>query len=165
VYVSKTIQLESGATQNNPNDSVFISGSSVVNGLDCIELKNEFGMSEIKCDSLGYLVNELGEIQLPPVTVSDTVFNDLRGIGIIKEGIDLIHVPAGTFETKLLSVIQKIPNGEGIEVGNPVYYDEHYCYTRKIWYNDKIGIIKESFYYGSSTEFVKELLRSHISLK
>jgi hypothetical protein len=159
VYQSKTIQLESGLTLMNQNDSVFIRSDTLMLGHRYYKIENIYGLSEWKRDSLKHIVDSQGQIEFTSVPTTDTLYNGPMGLGFMSPKEEKITVPAGTFSTLSFYVIQKSPAEANQDPNNPTFFNDKYSIVRKIWYAKNIGVVKSVSYYGSSTAYEKNLIR------
>ncbi len=152
-------------------DSVIISRDTSINGKTYYVLEgtyypknNNWGIIELLYDSVGYLINQHGEILFSEDNFTDILANktEVQGTDTIysltykmEEVENPYSVPAGTFNVlnykgTVFTFVQTMPN-----VPNPRYTNAYFA--------ENVGKIFESFFYlYSNSEIEKRLLRYHI---
>jgi hypothetical protein len=163
IYESASIDLESGTSIPELNDSIYIEKDTVINDLIYYIFKNPFGLREIKRNVSGNILDLDGNIEFSAINFTDTLFRDPERdlFGMMKEVEEPVIVPAGTFKAVMFIVFQKnIPgHWHSTDPNNPSVYDKNYSITRKVWYAKNVGVIKSVTYYGNFTGFEINLVR------
>lgn len=124
------------------NDTVKIIKDSIVNGNKYAVFKGSYeGFSNnifFRRDSSGYLVDEAGGIYCSFTNFTDTFYTNLGGPNWINIFIKMSHkdsiitVPAGTFVTSMLDIIQYFPST--FPYGHPAHIGP--------FYSKGVGVIK-----------------------
>jgi hypothetical protein len=158
VYETKTT-FPSQPDIINANDSTFIRMDSIIRGNLFHHLENQFGRSEWKRDSLGYIVNLRsdnfrGDIEFSATNTIDTLYRFETSVGFMGKKIEQVIVPAGTFSAGCFYVLQKGKTDKKF----PDYFNDQYFILSKKWYANNIGLVKSVFYYNG-TGFERNLIR------
>jgi len=163
VYESSSIDLESGIKTVELDDSIFISKDTIVNNKVFYVFENLFGLRELKTESGGDIVSLENNIEFSATNFTDTLYRDpnLSLYGMMKKVDEEIIVPAGKFKTVMFIILEKnIPgHNHSTDLTNPSVYSKEYSIHKKIWYAEKIGVVKSVFYYGNFTGFENNLKR------
>lgn len=170
VYEVYRIDTNNNEINQHYLDSVWVSGDSLINGISysVIEGNNKFrdagngwGTKSFVRDSMGYLINELGQIQFSLNNYSDTLFTEeFSGIFSVFYKMErlpyTVQVPSGTYSNVL--------NFKGIvfEYNPPVGFAQ----TRYLhnYYAPGVGKVLEAFFYvGSTMREEKRLVRFNLN--
>ncbi|HLG02608.1 MAG TPA: hypothetical protein VI731_03375 [Bacteroidia bacterium] len=164
-WIYECVRIDTNGTETitYPEDSVYISKDSLINGETYYELR---GMNWIPClscveyvrDSAGFIVTCHGEKLFAPVYDNylfsfDSISNYSGTYHYMTSGNTLVNVPAGMFITAVVTQVTYFhPN---YNWDNPRYNNIYYC--------DGIGVVKEEQYYDASPDMnVGRLLRYHV---
>jgi hypothetical protein len=149
----------------NLNDSTFIKTDSLIRNNRYYRLENQFGLSEWKRDSSGYVINLKGDIEFFAESSTDTLYRDFenRIVGFMGGKTEQVTVPAGNFSTICFYILEKNSVGEGkLEKNHPQFFNDQYQLHSKTWYANNIGVVKSVFYY-EGTGFEKNLIRYKVN--
>ena len=159
------LEDENGVLQpKSSTDSMYIESSQMINGIEYFNVNNysvaSSNVTTVLRDSLGYLVNDSGQIVYSPNDDGGVLFENVLPyhdeaniyISYSLESTVSLDTPAGTFETKKI-------------VGDVDFSETNFeCDKQNLaYYADGVGRVREDLFFASSCNVLyRELLRYNI---
>ena len=165
LYKYAAIDLESGLRIEHLDDSIFIRKDTIVDNRVYYIVENMFGLRQIKTNLSGNIIDINNNIEFSASNFTDTLYKDLdhQIFGMMKKVSSEVTVPAGTFKTVMFIVFQKNAPGHNHNANNPSVFNHEYSIRKKVWYAEKVGVVKSVFYYGNFTGFENSLVRYKVN--
>ncbi|MDQ3048848.1 MAG: hypothetical protein M3R27_14955 [Bacteroidota bacterium] len=161
VYESTTVDTNGvNSPMSGSNDSCYFSGDTIINGnLFFIYISNYGAWETYRRDSLGYIVDQKGDIHYSATNFTDTLHTEsVPGFFYISylmaDPGAPVNVPAGSFACKDF-------------LGTAILYPSTYPWDNPRYlhnyYSPGIGLVKDvRFYYSNPSSEERRLLRYHI---